>query len=80
MHSFVSSIFLSLSIFLFLHLPPLCSPPGHLSAQRAALQVQRCGKAFSESVAPFIEELVVRRELTDNYCFYNDNYDNIKGE
>ncbi|XP_056453797.1 CPD photolyase [Gadus chalcogrammus] len=52
---------------------------GHLSAQRAALQVQRCGKAFSESVAPFIEELVVRRELTDNYCFYNDNYDNIKG-
>ncbi|KAJ3594882.1 hypothetical protein NHX12_004187 [Muraenolepis orangiensis] len=52
---------------------------GHLSAQRAALQVQRFGKKFSQSVAPFIEELVVRRELTDNYCFYNDNYDNVKG-
>lgn len=52
---------------------------GHLSAQRVALQVQRFGKKFSQSVAPFIEELVVRRELTDNFCFYNDNYDNVKG-
>uniref|UniRef100_A0A3Q2PPE9 Deoxyribodipyrimidine photo-lyase n=1 Tax=Fundulus heteroclitus TaxID=8078 RepID=A0A3Q2PPE9_FUNHE len=33
---------------------------GQLSAQRVALQVRRCGKNASESVAPFIEELVVR--------------------
>ncbi|XP_054616927.1 CPD photolyase [Dunckerocampus dactyliophorus] len=52
---------------------------GHLSAQRAALQVKKCGKNAGESVAPFIEELVVRRELTDNFCFYNKNYDNVEG-
>ncbi|XP_061588872.1 CPD photolyase isoform X3 [Cololabis saira] len=51
---------------------------GQLSAQRVALQVRRYGKA-SESVPPFIEELVVRRELTDNFCFYNEKYDSVEG-
>lgn len=32
---------------------------------------------FSASVAAFIEELVVRRELSDNHCFYNEKYDSI---
>jgi len=27
----------------------------------------------------FIEEMIVRRELAENYCFYNKNYDNIQG-
>lgn len=27
----------------------------------------------------FLEELIVRRELADNYCLYNKNYDNFKG-
>ncbi|KAF6720364.1 Deoxyribodipyrimidine photo-lyase [Oryzias melastigma] len=49
---------------------------GQLSAQRVALQVR---KNPSPSVPAFIEELVVRRELTDNFCFYNENYDNVKG-
>lgn len=52
---------------------------GHLSAQRVALQVQRDGKSASQSVGPFIEELVVRRELTDNFCFYNEKYDSVEG-
>ncbi|XP_008431493.1 CPD photolyase [Poecilia reticulata] len=52
---------------------------GQLSAQRVALQVRRCGKNASESVAAFIEELVVRRELTDNFCFYNEKYDKVEG-
>lgn len=52
---------------------------GHISAQRVALQVQRSGKNSSQSVAPFIEELVVRRELTDNFCFYNKKYDSVEG-
>lgn len=26
-----------------------------------------------------IEEMVIRKELSDNYCFYNPNYDNLKG-
>lgn len=52
---------------------------GHISAQRVALQVQRSGKKAGEGVAPFIEELVIRRELTDNYCFYNKKYDSVEG-
>lgn len=27
----------------------------------------------------FAEELVVRRELADNFCFYNAHYDDITG-
>ncbi|KAI4809132.1 hypothetical protein KUCAC02_018042 [Chaenocephalus aceratus] len=52
---------------------------GHLSAQRVALQVQSSGKCAGPSVATFIEELVVRRELTDNFCFYNEKYDSVEG-
>ncbi|XP_031150246.1 deoxyribodipyrimidine photo-lyase isoform X1 [Sander lucioperca] len=52
---------------------------GHLSAQRVALQVQHSGKSAGHSVSSFIEELVVRRELTDNFCFYNKKYDCVEG-
>ncbi|XP_068457154.1 CPD photolyase [Clinocottus analis] len=52
---------------------------GHLSAQRVAIQVQHSGKSAGHSVASFIEELVVRRELTDNFCFYNKKYDSVEG-
>ncbi|TNN54355.1 Deoxyribodipyrimidine photo-lyase [Liparis tanakae] len=51
---------------------------GHLSAQRVAMQVQHSGKSAGLSVASFIEELVVRRELTDNFCFYNKKYDSYQ--
>lgn len=27
----------------------------------------------------FLEELIIRRELSDNFCFYEPNYDNPKG-
>ena len=27
----------------------------------------------------FLEELIVRRELSDNFCYYNPNYDNLQG-
>ncbi len=30
-----------------------------------------------EDVDAFLEESVVRRELSDNYCFYVPNYDSI---
>lgn len=49
---------------------------GQISAQQVALQVKKTG---SQSVAPFIEELVVRRELTDNFCYYNKKYDSVEG-
>lgn len=31
------------------------------------------------SAIDFLEELVVRKELADNYCYYNPNYDNFEG-
>uniref|UniRef100_A0A671UQ99 Deoxyribodipyrimidine photo-lyase n=1 Tax=Sparus aurata TaxID=8175 RepID=A0A671UQ99_SPAAU len=52
---------------------------GHLSAQRVAQQVQHSGKKVGVTVSSYIEELVVRRELTDNFCFYNKKYDSVEG-
>ena len=51
---------------------------GQVSAQRIALEVLSSGILKSAQEA-FLEELIVRRELADNYCYYNQNYDNIKG-
>jgi deoxyribodipyrimidine photo-lyase len=50
---------------------------GHLSAQRIALEVQRTGD--SPSVTDFLEEMIVRRELSDNFCHYNASYDDFAG-
>ena len=51
---------------------------GTLSAQRVALAVGAAGvpKVAKEA---FLEELIVRRELADNFCFYNDLYDSFAG-
>ncbi len=47
--------------------------------QRAVVYVKKHGKSHSESVASFVEEGVVRRELSDNFCYYNLKYDSIEG-
>jgi len=52
---------------------------GQVSMQRAVLYVKAEGKSHSASVTSFVEEAVVRRELSDNFCFYNPNYDSIRG-
>ena len=51
---------------------------GHISAQRITIEVLKATDA-KPHVDAFIEELVVRRELSDNFCFYNTNYDNFDG-
>ncbi len=51
---------------------------GHISAQRVALEVQ-AGSAPQKHRDAFLEELIVRRELSDNFCFFNDNYDTFEG-
>jgi deoxyribodipyrimidine photo-lyase len=38
----------------------------------------RAAKKSSEGTAAFIEEAVVRRELSDNFCFYNQSYDSLE--
>lgn len=51
---------------------------GQLAAQRAALEVLKSrGKESSKQA--FLEELIVRRELADNFCFYNEQYDSFEG-
>ena len=51
---------------------------GHICAQRVALEVTK-SDADGESREAFLEELIVRRELSDNFCFYNDHYDSFEG-
>ncbi len=51
---------------------------GQLSAQRVALKVLESGRRQG-SKAAFLEELIVRRELSDNFCLYDPNYDNFEG-
>ena len=60
-------------------LPVLTSFLGQISTQRAALRVREFRGKFSDSVAGFLEEMIVRRELGDNFCFYNKHYDSLKG-
>jgi deoxyribodipyrimidine photo-lyase len=50
---------------------------GHISAQRIALILNQFQE--DESVASYLEELIIRRELSDNFCYYNPNYDNFEG-
>ncbi len=49
---------------------------GHISAQRIALEVGRHDQAV-KSQESFLEELIVRRELSDNFCYYAPAYDTI---
>ncbi len=48
---------------------------GHLSSQSVALAVKATGGQHES----FLEEMIVRKELADNYCFYNREYDSFKG-
>ncbi len=51
---------------------------GQLSSMRIALQVIK-SVAAPESKAAFLEELIVRKELSDNFCLYNPDYDSFNG-
>ncbi|AKB23967.1 Deoxyribodipyrimidine photolyase, type II [Methanosarcina sp. MTP4] len=50
---------------------------GQISAQRVALEVEKTG-VDEESKAAFLEQLIVRRELTDNFCYHNRAYDSFE--
>ena len=51
---------------------------GQLSAQRVTLEIMKSDIADHIRSA-FLEELIVRRELSDNFCFYNPHYDSFEG-
>jgi deoxyribodipyrimidine photo-lyase len=50
---------------------------GHISAQRVALEVAK-NDVDKQSQEAFLEELIVRRELSDNFCSYNVHYDSFE--
>ena len=51
---------------------------GQISAQRVAMEVM-AAKAPIHAKDAFLVELIVRRELSDNYCSYNPDYDTFIG-
>ncbi len=51
---------------------------GQIAPQRVAWEVRRA-EAPEEAKQAFLEELIVRRELADNFCYYNPDYDQVRG-
>lgn len=51
---------------------------GQLSAQRVALEVQKTAAPAIDKDT-FLEELIIRRELSDNFCLYQPKYDSVEG-
>eukprot|EP00667_Euglena_gracilis_P011537 EG_transcript_11783 len=52
---------------------------GQISAQRVVLEAQRYKRDHAEAIKSFVEELFVRRELSDNFCFHQPQYDSLDG-
>lgn len=52
---------------------------GMISSQRCVLSAYKIiGKDNKSSVDNFIEEIFVRKELSDNFCYYEPNYTSLK--
>lgn len=51
---------------------------GQISAQRVAIEVLKAPVPEADKQA-LLEELIVRRELSDNFCFYNPGYSRFAG-
>lgn len=55
---------------------------GQLSSMDVVLRAQEALQADSklqQDVDALIEEIFIRKELSDNYCYYNKQYDSIEG-
>ncbi len=51
---------------------------GMIAPQRVAFEINKL-HVDQKSKEDFLEELIIRRELADNFCYYEPNYDNSKG-
>jgi deoxyribodipyrimidine photo-lyase len=49
------------------------------AAKNKAKVDDRAPLGLIDHASAFLEELIVRRELADNFCFYNKNYDSVEG-
>lgn len=52
--------------------------PGDVAARVMDARKNGSGEK-GNSIAAFLEELIVRRELSDNFCLYNPHYDSVEG-
>jgi deoxyribodipyrimidine photo-lyase len=53
---------------------------GNIASQRCVLEAKKFSRSNNEAVKSFVEEIVVRKELSDNFCYYNPNgYDHLDG-
>ncbi len=52
---------------------------GQICSQTIALKIKKNPGTSPGPRDSFLEELIIRKELSDNYCHYNDNYDNFEG-
>lgn len=52
---------------------------GQISVQRVILEIRKYKGKFKDSVEAYCEEAIIRRELSDNFCYYNENYDSFEG-
>jgi len=50
---------------------------GQISSQKMAIDLYRNAPDLKSS-GSFLEELIVRRELSDNFCFYTEHYDSFE--
>ena len=51
---------------------------GQISSQRIAVEINNL-PISNEQKEVYLEELIVRKELSDNYCYYCKDYDNFSG-
>lgn len=55
---------------------------GQISSLQIALRVYEAvaqEPSLQASADAFLEELIVRKELSDNFCYFNTEYDNLRG-
>jgi deoxyribodipyrimidine photo-lyase len=49
---------------------------GQISAQRVVLEAMKV-RSIGTLKGTFYDEIIIRRELSDNFCYYEQNYDNF---
>lgn len=55
---------------------------GQISPQRVAYEIKNASSTnakLKSGADDFLEELIIRRELSDNFCLYNKSYDSVEG-
>jgi len=52
---------------------------GQISAQTVAFSILKSKVGSAKDRSSFLEELIIRKELSDNFCFYNKKYDSSEG-